>query len=234
MPNSQPAAGGAGAWSEQGRSQVVGLGVSIPNLISIGRGLSAPVIVWLIIRGQLEAAFAIFLVAGLSDAADGWLAKRYAWTSELGAYLDPLADKLLLVSIFIALGVKGLLPSWLVMAGVSRDLLIVIGVMLSWLMGHPLAMRPLLISKLNTLAQIVLVAVVLADAALKLSLGQAVEALVWLTAALTVLSLLAYVLGWLRHMTGYDSSVEPAKENAPPAPETRPHAIDISGARKSM
>ena len=209
------------------------LGVSIPNLISIGRGLSAPVIVWLIIWGQLDIAFAVFLLAGLSDAADGWLAKRYGWTSELGAYLDPLADKLLLVSIFIALGVKGLLPSWLVMAGVSRDLVIVMGVMLSWLMGHPLAMRPLLISKLNTLAQIILVAIVLANAALKLSLGQVVEALVWITAALTVLSLLAYVLGWLRHMTGYDSSVTAAEGQAPASPEKRPGAVPLTGARKT-
>jgi cardiolipin synthase len=211
----------------------VDLGVSIPNLISIGRGLSAPVIVWLIIWGQLDFAFGLFLIAGLSDAADGWLAKRYGWTSELGAYLDPLADKLLLVSIFIALGVKGLLPSWIVMAGVSRDLVIVMGVMLSWLMGHPLAMRPLLISKLNTLAQIMLVAIVLANAALNLSLGQVIEALVWITAALTVLSLLAYVLGWLRHMTGYDSSVTAAEEQPAAVPENRQGTVPLSGARKT-
>lgn len=212
----------------------MGLGVSIPNLISIARGLSAPVIVWLIIWGQLDVAFGLFLLAGASDAADGWIAKRYGWTSELGAYLDPLADKLLLVSIFIALGVKGLLPSWLVMAGVSRDLVIVMGVMLSWLMGHPLAMRPLLISKLNTLAQIVLVSAVLANAALALKLGQPIEALVWITAALTVLSLLAYVLGWLRHMTGYDSSVTTAAASQPGVvPENRQGTVPLSGARKT-
>lgn len=211
----------------------MGLGVSIPNLISIARGLSAPVIVWLIIWGQLDLAFGLFLVAGLSDAADGWIAKRYGWTSELGAYLDPLADKLLLVSIFIALGVKGLLPSWLVMAGVSRDLVIVMGVMLSWLMGHPLAMRPLLISKLNTLAQIVLVSVVLANAALRLGLSQLTEALIWITAALTVLSLLAYVLGWLRHMTGYDSSVTAAQVPAPETAGDRRLTVPLSGARKT-
>ena len=116
--------------------------------------------------------------------------------------LDPLADKLLLVSLFIALGVSRDLPLWLVLAVVSRDILIVLAVMVSWLMDQPVAIKPLTISKANTLFQIVLVATVLADQAFSLGLGTARTVLVWITGTLTFLSLAAYLRGWFTHMTG--------------------------------
>ena len=100
-------------------------------------------------------AFVLFLAAGLSDAVDGYLAKRFHMTTELGAYLDPLADKTLIVSIYITLGINGLIPGWLVILVVSRDIMIVGAVMLSWLVGTPVKVKPLLVSKLNTAAQIV-------------------------------------------------------------------------------
>ena len=105
----------------------------------------------------------VFVLAGLSDAVDGWLAKRFDWRSELGAYLDPLADKLLIVSIFIALGVRDELPLWLVIAVVSRDILIVVAVLLSLVLDQPIPIKPLAISKLNTVAQIALAATVLGN-----------------------------------------------------------------------
>ena len=122
-----------------------------------------PSIFWLLVTGQTEVAFFVFICAGISDAVDGYLAKRFDWTTELGAYLDPLADKLLIVSIFIALGVDGKLPLWLVIAVVCRDILIVIAVLLSWLLDQPVRIKPLAVSKANTVAQIVLAATVLAD-----------------------------------------------------------------------
>ena len=103
----------------------------------------------------------LFLAAGVSDAVDGYLAKRFDMTTELGAYLDPLADKALIVSIYLTLGIKGLIPGWLVILVVSRDIMIVGAVMLSWLVGIPLKVKPLLVSKLNTVAQIVFACVVL-------------------------------------------------------------------------
>ena len=115
--------------------------------------------------------------AGISDAVDGYLAKRFNWTTELGAYLDPLADKALIVSIYIALAVRGELPLWLVIAVVSRDILILLAVLLSWLLAQPVRIKPLAVSKLNTLAQIVLAATVLADGAFNLGLEPA--ALCW-------------------------------------------------------
>src|SRR5262249_34266512 len=143
--------------------------VNIPNSLTLARIVLVPLVVWLIITHEMTAAFLLFLAAGMSDAADGFVAKRYGWRSELGAYLDPIADKALLVSIYVTLGLAGHLPVWLVIAVVSRDILIVGAVVLSWMLSRPLTMHPLLISKVNTFAQIVLAGLVLA----KLGLGPA-------------------------------------------------------------
>ena len=179
--------------------------MSIPNLITLGRVILVPVVFWLLLTGELKAAFLVFVVAGISDAVDGFLAKRFNWETELGAYLDPIADKLLIVCIFIALGVTGRLPSWLVIMVVSRDVLIVIAVVLSWLLGNPTPMKPLAVSKINTVAQIVLAATVLADEAFALRLNGPVQFLNLLVAVTTVASLIAYLRVWLRHMTLYKS-----------------------------
>src|SRR5271155_5849454 len=108
-------------------------------------------------------AFALFLAAGISDAVDGFLAKRFHMASELGAYLDPLADKALIVSIYVALGIAGALAIPLVILVVSRDIMIISGFMLSWLVGKPMPVRPLPVSKLNTVVQILLAVLVLAE-----------------------------------------------------------------------
>jgi cardiolipin synthase len=177
----------------------------LPNLITLGRVILVPLVFWLLITGQTEAAFFAFIIAGISDAVDGWLAKSFGWTTELGAYLDPLADKLLIVSIFLALGVGGKLPLWLVIAVVSRDILIVMAVVLSWLLANPVPIHPLIVSKANTVAQIVLAGTVLADEGFGLGLGWARFVLIWLTGALTVASLAAYLRSWLLHMSGNES-----------------------------
>lgn len=175
--------------------------MSLPNLITLGRLMLVPVITWLLVAGETRIAFAAFVIAGLSDAADGYLAKTFNMETELGAYLDPLADKMLIVCIFVTLGIGGQLPAWLVIAVVSRDVLIVMAVVLSWVMGHPVAIKPLAISKANTAAQIVLAGTVLADEAFQLGLQHLRTALVWTTAALTAASLLTYLDRWLRHMS---------------------------------
>src|SRR6202035_4331315 len=102
--------------------------------------------------GEMLVAFALFLVAGISDAVDGFLAKRFHMASELGAYLDPLADKTLIVSIYVSLGIAGGLPLFLVILVVSRDIMIIGAFMLSWLVGRPMPVRPLPVSKANTAA----------------------------------------------------------------------------------
>jgi cardiolipin synthase len=174
--------------------------LSIPNLITLARILSVPVMVWAIMNGWMLAAFLLFLAAGVSDAVDGYLAKRFGMTSELGAYLDPLADKALIVSIYVTLGVSGEIPRWLVILVVSRDIMIVGAVLLAWLVGKPLPMKPLPVSKLNTAAQIVFAGIVLATLGLRFEAGWVVSAAMAAVTLLTLVSIAAYVREWVRHM----------------------------------
>jgi len=176
--------------------------LSIPNLITLARILLVPVVVWAIASGQLGIAFVLFLAAGVSDAVDGFLAKRFGMASELGAYLDPLADKVLIVSIYLSLGIVGALPRWLVILVVSRDILIVGAVLLAWLVGRPVRIKPHLISKLNTVAQIFLAGLVLAVRGFGWTLVELEIAAMALVAVLTLLSVAVYVLEWVRHMNG--------------------------------
>ena len=179
-----------------------GCPLSIPNLITLSRILLVPIVVWAITAGEMMLAFGLFLVAGISDAVDGFLAKRFGMTSELGAYLDPLADKALIVSIYVTLGITGALPRWLVILVVSRDIMIVGAVMLSWLMGNPVTVKPLLVSKLNTVAQIVLAALALAALAFRWSIDPLLMLVMGLVAVLTLLSVAFYLAEWVRHMNG--------------------------------
>ena len=174
--------------------------MTIPNLITIGRLLIVPLIVWLMISGQSGAAFVLFIVAGVSDAIDGFLARTFNLRSSLGSYLDPLADKALLVSIYISLAVLDEVPLWVVILVVSRDLFIVGAVVLSWMLDQPMEMRPLFISKLNTVVQIVLAAVVLGDLALGAGLATLRVILVYLVGILTIASASVYLVDWVRHM----------------------------------
>jgi cardiolipin synthase len=179
--------------------------LSIPNFITIGRILLVPVLIWAIGSDQMRIAFVLFIVAGFSDAVDGFLAKRFNMASELGALLDPLADKVLLVSMYIALGIANALPQWLVILVVSRDILIIGGVLLSWIVNKPIAMKPHYVSKLNTAAQIILVALVLGLLGLELNAGWLVPPVVVTVACLTLLSAALYVAEWIRHMGLVDS-----------------------------
>ena len=172
----------------------------IPNLITLGRILLVPVVVWAIASGTMWIAFLLFLAAGVSDAVDGFLAKRFGMTTVLGAYLDPLADKALIVSIYLTLGINSFIPRWLVILVVSRDILIVGGIMLSWVVGSPLKIKPLLVSKLNTLAQILFACVVLGSLGYEIQVDTLKTALMGFVAALTLLSVAAYLAEWVRHM----------------------------------
>ena len=121
-------------------------------------------------------------------------------TTELGAYLDPLADKALIVSIYLTLGINESIPRWLVILVVSRDIMIVGGIMLSWLIGKPLKIKPLLVSKLNTVAQIVFACVVLGSLGFDIAADTLTVVLMGLVAVLTLLSVAAYLAEWVRHM----------------------------------
>jgi cardiolipin synthase len=169
----------------------------------LGRILLVPVVVWAITSGEMRIAFLLFLAAGISDAVDGFLAKRFHMASELGAYLDPLADKALIVSIYVALGIAGALPISLVILVVSRDIMIISAFMLSWLVGRPMPVRPLLVSKANTVAQIVLATLVLAEQAFGFQVLIVSELAMALVAILTLLSIAFYLAEWVRHMNSF-------------------------------
>lgn len=178
--------------------------MNIPNIITVFRIFLVPVVVWLIIDNDMKAAFFCFLLAGISDALDGFLAKRFDWQTELGAYLDPIADKLLLVSIYIVLGFFAHLPVWLVIAVVSRDILIVGAFLLSLMLGRQVEVRPLFISKANTTGQIILAALVLGDLGFTLGLASVTGIVVWIAGILTVVSAGAYLVNWLQDMASYE------------------------------
>jgi cardiolipin synthase len=176
--------------------------ITIPNLISILRLLLVPGVVLAMLQARWDWAFAGFVVAGISDGVDGFIARQFNQRSRLGAYLDPMADKLLLVSVFVVLGLVNQLPLWLVVAVVSRDGLIICAVVLSSVMGHPVEMKPLLVSKANTAIQIILAAEVLAELTFGMHLDPLRSALIILSGLLTVASAAAYLVAWLRHMSG--------------------------------
>lgn len=183
--------------------------LTIPNMITILRFVLVPGVVLAMLDMRWDWAFAGFVIAGISDGVDGFIARHFNQFSRLGAYLDPMADKLLLVSVFVVMGFIGQLPLWLVVTVVSRDALIVCAVVLSTVMANPVEMKPLMVSKANTAFQIVLAAVVLGELAFAVHLGPLRPVLIILTGLLTVASAAAYLVAWLRHMSGYGEGSTP-------------------------
>ena len=180
--------------------------MSLPNLISLARLMAVPFAVYFILHGFWSAAFWLFVAAGVSDAIDGFLAKRLGQTSSVGAYLDPLADKALLVAVYVALGHAGHLPLWLVILVVFRDIVIVGGVLLLHITRASVSMRPLMVSKVNTAVQIVLVVAALGEKGLGIDAGLLVPALIYITGATTLASGAAYVVNWGREEASMEDS----------------------------
>ncbi|TLZ01940.1 MAG: CDP-alcohol phosphatidyltransferase family protein [Gammaproteobacteria bacterium] len=170
----------------------------LPNLICLIRlALIWPVVVTLH-AGEHVVALGLFVAAAVSDGLDGYLAKRFNWTSELGKILDPTADKLLLVTVFVECAWLGLVPWWLTAAVVARDVLIGLGALTFRLWFGPLRGRPTAISKINTAAQLAYVMLVLLDAAAGVPPREMLDACAVLTLATTVVSGLHYVLTFTR------------------------------------
>jgi cardiolipin synthase len=175
--------------------------MTIPNIITIGRLIIVPIVIVMIMQQRWTVAFSLFVVAGISDAVDGFIARRFDMKSEFGAYMDPIADKALLVSIYVTLAIVGAIPGWLAIIVVSRDVMIVAAVLLSWVMSRPVEIKPILVSKLNTGAQIAFAAFALAANAFGAELAGLEDVAMVLVATLTIASAGAYLGGWLRHMT---------------------------------
>ena len=169
----------------------------VPNVITGLRLAAVAPLVWLLIEGQSGAALALLVLMGVSDAVDGFLAKRFQWCTRVGEYLDPLADKMMLVGTYLALGWLGAMPAWLVAAVILRDLVIVAGAIAYHLVTHRLEMRPTWLSKINTTAQIVLAIAVILDQVMPIA--EVITAtLVGVVLLTTISSGLDYVIEWSR------------------------------------
>jgi cardiolipin synthase len=182
----------------QARTGNAGALLNLPNVITFGRLCAVPLAFWLVIDHRIAWAFFLFVAAGVSDAVDGWLARR--WGGNLvGAVLDPVADKALLVTMYVTLAAVNELPDWLATLVVFRDLVIVGGVIVLSVLGQPVAIRPLYVSKINTTLQILLVALTLLLAGFDLAAPRAMLVLIWTVAATTLASGAAYVWVTVRH-----------------------------------
>ena len=170
----------------------------IPNIISLARLLAVIPVVFLLLEHAYGWALVLFALAGISDGLDGYLAKHFGWRSRLGGILDPLADKVLLVACFLVLGTLSLIPVWLVVAAIARDLLITGGALLYNFRVEVLEAAPTIASKLNTVVQILLVVLVIADAGPLPLPGWVVGGLVWVCLASVVVSGAQYVWVWGR------------------------------------
>lgn len=168
----------------------------IPNLLCVLRILLTVPVGWGIVTGRYELALVLFFVAGITDGADGFLAKRYGWQSRLGGMLDPAADKLLLVTAFVTLWLAGYVPAWLLVAVVARDLVIVAGAGLyRWLVG-PFDAEPSAISKFNSLLQLSFVILILSKLVFGIPAPWIIFGLGWIVLATTMVSGVDYVLRW--------------------------------------
>lgn len=166
--------------------------LNLPNIITFGRLCAVPLAVWLVLRHEMALAFGLFALAGLSDAVDGWLARRRGGTA-LGAMLDPVADKALLVSMFVTLAAIGVLPDWIAILAVFRDLVILGGILVMWRLSIPVRLKPLLLSKVNTALQLLLIGVVLLLEGFGLHAPWLRLGLIWTVAATTLWSGAIYV-----------------------------------------
>lgn len=166
--------------------------MTLANIVTFARLCAVPLAFWLVLQRRNDIAFLLFVAAGLSDALDGWLARRFGGNA-VGALLDPIADKALIVTMYVTLAAVGTLPVWLTTLVVFRDLIIVGGVVALAVLGHAVTIHPLYISKLNTVVQILLVAVSLLESGFSIGVPGLMEVLIWCVAGTTLASGAAYV-----------------------------------------
>ena len=178
--------------------------IYIPNLLTLARIGLVPWLVVLLQKQQFTLSLLVFIVAGITDALDGFIAKRFNAETYLGSLLDPLADKGLLVSSYIMLSVMGLIPFWLMVAVVFRDVVIVGGYLLMVLFFGSVKMEPLIISKLNTFMQIAYIVLVLGALAIQYDLSSVQPVFSYLVLSTSVISGLAYVYIWSVKATNTD------------------------------
>lgn len=186
--------------------------MNIPNAISLLRLCSVPILVWLLLKQHFEWAFWLFVIAATSDAIDGIIAKHFNLQTTLGSFLDPLADKALLVSAYITAAISGLIPVWVVLVVVFRDLIIIGGAIVFETVTKSLEMKPLLISKINTLTQIIFILSVLAHLVYEIPNNDIVALLQYAVAFTTITSGAAYMIIWSRRAQHHERADEHSRD----------------------
>lgn len=171
--------------------------LNIPNILTLARIVITPVIVYAILTGEAVMALVLMIAAGVTDMIDGAIARYFNQRTTVGAYLDPLADKLMLISAFVTLFIVDMVPLFLFLAVVFRDAVIVVGAVAYEMVTHQLKMEPSLISKATTFMQIVYVVTLLLHMAFPIN-EQWIQGTLWVTFVVTCISGLHYMLVWTR------------------------------------
>ncbi len=175
--------------------------MTVPNLITTLRIILTPVFIIYVITERMNLAFAVFTICSISDGIDGLLARSFNQKSTLGTYLDPLADKLLLVSAYIVLSAMGLIPSWLTVLVISRDILIMLGVLILFLNNIKISIKPSVLSKINTTFQFLTVVLILSSDIFSFPyINRIYSIFFYLTSIFTISSGLHYMHYWFRLM----------------------------------
>lgn len=185
--------------------------MNIPNLLTIGRILLIPLLVIFLLDGKELAAFWVFVLAGVTDALDGFLARVLKQKTEFGAFIDPIADKLLLITSYITLAVLGFLPKWLAVIVVSRDVLICGGIGILMLYDRDFKIKPSLVSKVTTFLQLLTVVYYLGHDYLQ-GIFPVGSYLIYATAGFTILSGTHYIIRGLR-ILGDPEAATPRQAN---------------------
>jgi cardiolipin synthase len=179
----------------------------IPNIISIFRILLILPVLLLIFRSQYQWALLLFLIAGLSDALDGYLAKHFGWRTRVGALLDPVADKLLIAGSYIVLAWLNLIPFWLATIVVSRDLIIAIGVFIYSFIIEPFEGEATRISKINTFLELLFVLVILCSIAFDWPANSVITVIGSAVLVTVFISGIDYIISWIRRIRSHDINI---------------------------
>jgi len=165
--------------------------MTVPNIITTLRIIIVPIFIIYMINSRALAALIVFIIASISDALDGFIARVFRQKTSLGAYLDPLADKILLITAYITLAILKMIPSWLAVVTISRDVIIMLGVLILYMNRYPVRIRPSLLSKATTCIQAATILIVLSNDYLDLDFLKVYS--FWLAAVVTVASGLQYI-----------------------------------------
>jgi len=183
--------------------------MNIPNFLTLIRLFLVPVLVIFLIQGLFFNALIVFIIAGASDAIDGFLARILKQKTVLGSYMDPLADKALIISCFVVLSVLGMIPPWLTVIVVSRDFIILLGISVLFLMSISVEIQPAFVSKVTTTLQFLTIFFVLASGYLPLYFNpRLIEVVYWATALFTIISGLNYVAKGIKLINGVGNERE--------------------------